>query len=541
MQKVLLIQPPFWDPVCVPLGISSLKAYAEQFNHHVELIDLNTNPKIFGIQKEYFDEGKRQFPYWKKWNIERNGTEMLAFHQIIYQYAKQKHNYKELVSEILNMNARPNNEFISELNIKSFDDILFKLYNEINNAIEGLLNNYKPDVVGCHLNNSTWAATLFILRSVKELMTDVRTVVGGPGPLMGIASSESEVRTFYDSHEFIDYYVVGEGEKSFTSILNNLELEPGIIDSNKDLSLEEIKKDAININEFPLPTYGNLDVDKYLQLSIASSRGCPFECSFCAETVFWKGFRLDKNIYNKINELAEKYNRSSFYICDSLSNSIMTPLSSEISSNGKSYTLDAYLRADPICTDVKKTSKWYEGGLIRARLGMESASQRILDEMVKMTNPENMEKSLYSLATQGILTSTLWITCYPGETESEFRETLKFIKMNHQYIYQADAWLFQYHPEGMAHTSEIDIEKGTKYRFSSELNSILGVTPYLVKNDMSPEERFWRCEYFNSEMKELSIPNPYTIFEMISAIKRWNNLGHKTKWSPKKSMERMTY
>lgn len=27
MAKVLLIVPPFWDPVCVPLGISSLKAY----------------------------------------------------------------------------------------------------------------------------------------------------------------------------------------------------------------------------------------------------------------------------------------------------------------------------------------------------------------------------------------------------------------------------------------------------------------------------------------------------------------------------------
>ena len=220
MEKALLFQPPFWDPVCVPLGISSLKSYAEQFNHHVELFDYNTNPKIFGIQKKYFEEGKRQFPYWKNWNIERNGTEMLAFHQIVYQYAREKSNYKELVSEILNMNNRSNSEFIDELDVKPFDEIFYKLYDEIYNILNKLLYEYNPSVVGCHLNNSTWPTTLFILRNVKHLMPDIRTIVGGPGPLIGISSSEKEVRNFFNSHEYIDYYVLGEGEESFLNILN---------------------------------------------------------------------------------------------------------------------------------------------------------------------------------------------------------------------------------------------------------------------------------------------------------------------------------
>jgi len=107
MTRALLIVPHFWDPVCVPLGITSLKAYAERAGHHVDLFDFNTVPEVFGAQRDYFEEGKRQFPYWQKWYIERNGAENLALHQIVYMYARTRSNYAELVAEVLNMDERP--------------------------------------------------------------------------------------------------------------------------------------------------------------------------------------------------------------------------------------------------------------------------------------------------------------------------------------------------------------------------------------------------------------------------------------------------
>jgi hypothetical protein len=51
MTRALLIVPPFWDPICVPLGITSLKAYAEAAGHHVDVFDFNTVPKVFNIQR----------------------------------------------------------------------------------------------------------------------------------------------------------------------------------------------------------------------------------------------------------------------------------------------------------------------------------------------------------------------------------------------------------------------------------------------------------------------------------------------------------
>ena len=184
----------------------------------------------------------------------------------------------------------------------------------MDDILQDLLARHAPDVVGCHLNNSTWPGTLFLLRRVKELAPAVRTVVGGPGPFMGV--SPKEVETFFAGNEFIDYYVIGEGEEPFVEILENLDLPRGIIDPNAGLSVPEAKKRSVRMDDLPLPDYGDLPVSRYLKLSVASARGCPFECSFCAETVFWKGFRKSGNslVFPAVKALAERYGRQGFYI-----------------------------------------------------------------------------------------------------------------------------------------------------------------------------------------------------------------------------------
>ena len=538
MAKALLIVPHFWDPICVPLGISSLKAYVERSgNHQVDLFDFNTIHEVFSIQKKYFEEGKCQFPYWKKWNIERNGTEMLAIHQLIYLNARNQTNYRELTVEVMNMNGLSEDKFMDMLDVAPFDNLFELLYSRVSSILDKILIESSPDIVGCHLNNSTWPGTLFILQRVKELFPHIRTVVGGPGPIMGITTNASEIETFMDAHDFIDYFVVGEGEQPFLEILDKPDMPRGIIDPQANLPLSELKKIAIKMDDLPLPDYGNLNLDRYIQLSVSSARGCPFECAFCAETLFWKGFRphTENKTFDALNTLFARYKRTSFYLCDSLANHVISKLTSLITENAKPYTLDCYLRADATCTDTNKTKKWREGGLFRARLGMESASQRILNDMVKKTTPESMSKSLHALATQGIMTSTLWIICYPGETEEEFKTTLDFISKNRLNIYQADGWLFQYHPKVMDKDNS-GSKSGGCMRFSSELNKILSVKPYVMENDMSPEERFDRLERFTSELKSLKIPNPYSIFDILSAQKRWSSMGRNSGWNISKSM-----
>jgi hypothetical protein len=167
---------------------------------------------------------------------------------------------------------------------------------------------------------------------------------------------------------------------------------------------------------------------------------------------------------------------------------------------------------------------------------MESASQRILDAMVKKTTPESMSRSLQVLSAEGVITSTLWIVCFPGETEKEFNDTLEFIRSNRANIYQADAWLFQYHPAGLAHSGEIESERGSRTRYSDDINQFLAVAPYIVDRDMSARERFDRLERFVRTTRELEIPNPYSVYEWIAAEGRWKTMGHSVHWDVETSM-----
>src|SRR5215813_1584077 len=195
---------------------------------------------------------------------------------------------------------------------RDFYALFASLYAKVSSILARQLRGTLYDVVGCSLFNSTWPATLFILKRVKSMSPGVRTVVGGPGPLMGITSRADEVAQFMNHHQFIDYFVVGEGEPPFLRILDEPELPRGILDPGRGLTLLDEAEDL------PAPNYGQLEISRYLQLSVASSRGCPFECSFCAETVFWKGFRsLNKTLmFERLEALATRYGRNSFYICD---------------------------------------------------------------------------------------------------------------------------------------------------------------------------------------------------------------------------------
>ena len=71
------------------------------------------------------------------------------------------------------------------------------------------------------------------------------------------------------------------------------------------------------------------------------------------------------------------------------------------------------------------------------------------------------------------------------------------------------------------------------------MNNILALSPYELDDNIGPAEKFDRLVRFTTKMDELNIPNPYTLPEMYSAIKRFSDLHKGSGWDPLKSMRKI--
>jgi hypothetical protein len=530
--KILLIMPPFWDPICPPQGIVSLKSYLDGRGYEVNIVDFNTDGYLFSLQQNYFELAISKFPQWKFLNIPRNGPRYFARHQLVWFYSrKQTAKYKELIRQVLNFDGR---SICTNETIDALDSIIDEFIHIVESKTKELLDQINPAVVGCTMLESTFPSALAILKKVKDIDPEMVTVLGGPGVVVGNTVNDGILQRISERCDWIDAIIYGEGERIFEYYLERF------FGDKKILTIQDLQNSVrpnatadplLDLNDIPMPDYNGLPAIKYLMLSVLASRGCPFKCTFCYEKDYWVRFRKKNlvKVVDEMNTLSVRYGKNKlFYLCDSLANYIATPLSKLIISQNKKIRWDCYMRITPECLDEEKVRVWAAGGMKRARIGVESGSPRVLELMNKDINTEQITRGLTNFANNGICTSTLWIAGFPGEREEDFQESIRFLHENRTHIYQADIWEFISSPKKLSASEVTDSSFITKPVYPEEFDDLLLIKYYdLEEKGLSPE-RFEKISQFEKSRMKLGIPNPYTLKELIDANNRWIKLGHKS-------------
>lgn len=291
------------------------------------------------------------------------------------------------------------------------------------------IKGFDPDIVGLTAYTGRTLIDVMKISKITKENSKAIVVVGGVH-----ASLEPESLFKY---EFIDYAVRGEGELALLDMCNLIDKGKKDFSKIPNVNLNPMRP-FINLNDFPLPDYGLIDIKKYPVTTFCTSRGCPGRCKFCYNDYYWgrmgkKCVRMynTENTIKMITNVLDKYKIKEFTIADdnfaSLSKRTFD-VCNALSKYGKDIIFQCFLRADyaydKILFALKKAGCW------SIQFGIESGNQRILDFIQKDTTVEQNALALKKCKKFGIHTDASYMIGLPTETIKDMEKTVDFIKKN---------------------------------------------------------------------------------------------------------------
>jgi hypothetical protein len=509
--KVVLMKPPFFTPWTPPLGIAILKSYLAEAGYDVRCVDFNVDPVLWQTHHDYFQAVQSLEPvstndgYSKLWWI-------LNAHMLAFANGGTRRQCAHVLRSVIPLYAVPLDDAVLERLL----DIVEAFYRRLAQAVDEIdLTGYR--CVGTSTYTTSLGPSLFILQRMKARAPQVTTVMGGGVFADDLAVGSDNLATLLSDYPFVDHVVVGEGEILFKGLLD------GELAGKRLISIADINQTTLEMKDVPVPDFSDFEMDRYYHLTIEGARSCPFQCSFCSETVQWGKYRVKPmdQFAAQVLALAQSCKRASYFMGDSLMNPYIPRFAPELLKQGSTVQYDGYLRADKPVADHARTRLWAKSGLYRARLGIESASAGVLDAMHKMTTPATIAEAIRSLASAGIRTTTYWIVGFPGETRDQFEETLDFIREHHHYIYELEAHPYYYYPYGQIgsrlHQCRSLYPDDVTDIIRFKVWDVLNVTP-------SREERYERLRTITQVSASLGLPNIYSMHERYAAEERWLRL-----------------
>lgn len=296
---------------------------------------------------------------------------------------------------------------------------------------EAFLQKNKIDFVGIYVNTICYRDTLRMLNEIEELrkrgLWDGKIVVGGPHTSVAPDTIP----------DFVDYVVQGEGERAILKILDG-EAEGRIIKEKriKDLDLLPFQPWDI-FSKLPYD-YSCRWMDAKPVFTMNTSRGCPFECSFCSVDSVWGKkytyFSVDR-IIDEIKYLVKNFGAKGIYFREdnfTLNRKRVEEFCKKIDNVEVKWACET--RVDTLC-DEEIVKMMSDAGCEAVYLGVESGSQRILDILKKNVIVEQIERCITLCKKHNIKTYCSLITGVPGETYEDYLLTKKLMQKVKPYAY----------------------------------------------------------------------------------------------------------
>ncbi|MCK6504807.1 B12-binding domain-containing radical SAM protein [Myxococcota bacterium] len=300
-----------------------------------------------------------------------------------------------------------------------------------------------PRVVGLYGHTVTRPVARDIVARLVE--QGRRVIAGGPDPAQ-------YVEEYLDMG--VEVLVIGEGERTLQELMEHLagngwrwrwealSAIPGIAFRDPDgRQVRTAPRPLIRpLEQIPWPYRDRRDLSAYLEtwrarhgetaLSMITSRGCPFHCSWCSKQVYGDSYRR-RDVDDVIDEMAflkQTFQPDQIWFADDLftiNRRWVHRFCRRVVERGLQTPF--YLIGRPGSLDPAMCDALRRAGCYRMYLSAESGAQHVLDAMRKDGSVEQILQGARLLRAHGIQVGVFVMLGYPGETPADVTATMRML------------------------------------------------------------------------------------------------------------------
>jgi radical SAM superfamily enzyme YgiQ (UPF0313 family) len=299
------------------------------------------------------------------------------------------------------------------------------------------IDKFDFDIAGISAFSTQYPAVKLFSETIKK-NHKVPVIVGGP---LSTYQSRMVLAT-----TGVDVCVIGEGEISGIEVLrswHDLGAVKGIaFRKNGDAIITAPQDRFVDLSRLPQPDFSLFDMERYTwhnnkfagtintgkrAMTYITSRGCPYRCHFCSKSCLsFRSMPPDK-IHETLAGLKDEFKLDEIYFGDELFLSSKSKFR-ELAPGLKALNIPWAGQARVNLVDREFLNLIKGTNCVGLGYGIESGSQKILDNMNKKITVKQAESAMKHSLELKIPVKVQLIFGYPGEDETTVQETIDLFR-----------------------------------------------------------------------------------------------------------------
>jgi radical SAM superfamily enzyme YgiQ (UPF0313 family) len=297
---------------------------------------------------------------------------------------------------------------------------------------------HRPELVGFSTTTSSFLDGAALAGRIRQADPGVKILFGG----VHASALGAELLTGFKD---IDFLCQGEGEETLAELAAGRDLPSidGLVwRDGERIVTNSARTPLADLDDLPFPDYEglagfprgyHLPLFSYVHTpgaTMVTSRGCPYQCSYCDRSVFRRSYRYNsaEYVYAHMKHLRKRFGVRHINIYDDLFTAHrprIERLCELLTAGPLDLRFNCAVRVGQTDDELLKLLK--SAGCLMVSLGIESADPELLRRHKSGVGLDAVRETVSRIQAVGLRAKGLFMMGLPGETEESIRTTGDFV------------------------------------------------------------------------------------------------------------------